>query len=504
MLTESLVLAVLGGAAGLAVAALLLSAATPLLSASLPFTANPSMDLRVFGFAAAAVMLVLLLVGLLPSLQISFSRLSRLLNQAGRGASRPSAVVRRTIVIAEVATSVVLICGAALLFKSLAKLQQVDTGARIDHVLTMSVDLPTAAYPNPQSATRFYEAVVERLRAVPGVEQASVVQGAPLQGVRWGEGMVLPGKGGFGVGVKLVDPWYFGTLGIPVLKGRGIEEQDRAGSPRVVVVNQEAARQLLSQLGMADPVGRTVLTFLPGYGSIPESDVNVQIVGVIRSERTGGLQAEQGPVAYVPLAQVPRQDLDLVVRTRNEPSAVMPGIREAVRQVDALLAALGLYGVLAYTVTEQRREIGIRMALGAREGDVLSHVFRNSFSMLIVGLAAGLAGAFALTRLLKSLLFRVSTLDPVALTVACVLMLLIGILVAYIPMTHMSHFIAKYFTYHSVRWDDAINRRGGSFEAKLAEVLAFRPTWAAAHIKADGKKTWAEIVHINPSQGEKK
>jgi putative ABC transport system permease protein len=469
LLTESLVLAVLGGAAGLAVAALLLSAATPLLSASLPFTANLSMDLRVFGFAAAAVMLVLLLVGLLPSLQISFSRISRLLNQAGRGASRPSAVVRRTIVIAEVATSVVLICGAALLFKSLAKLQQVDAGARIDHVMTMSVDLPTAAYPNPQSATRFYEAIVERLRAVPGVEQASVVQGAPLQGVRWGEGMVLPGKGGFGAGVKLVDPWYFGTLDIPVLKGRGIEEQDRAGSPRVVVINQEAARQLLSQFGMADPVGRTVLTFLPGYGSIPESDVNVQIVGVIRSERTGGLQAEQGPVAYVPFAQFPRQDLDLVVRTRSEPSAVMPGIREAVRQVDAhlplgnvrtmkqvkeqsmlwlrqptwvvgafaglaaLLAALGLYGVLAYTVTEQRREIGIRMALGAREGDVLSHVFRNSLSMLIVGLAAGLAGAFALTRVLKSLLFNVSALDPVALSVACVLMTLIGILAAWIP-----------------------------------------------------------------------
>jgi predicted permease len=469
LLTESLVLSVLGGAAGLAVAGLLLDAATPLLGASLPFTADLSMDLRVFVFAAAAVMLVLILAGLLPSLQISFSRLSGLLNQAGRGSSRSSAVVRRTIVIAEVTTSVVLICGAALLFKSLAKLQQVDAGARIDHVMTMSVDLPTAAYPNPQSATRFYETIVERLRAVPGVEQASVAQGAPLQGVRWGEGFILPGRGAFGVGVKLVDPWYFGTLDIPVEKGRGIEAKDRAGSPGVVVINQEVARQLLSQFGITDPVGRTVLMPLPGYGPIPESVVKVQIVGVIRSERTGELQAEQRPVAYVPLAQVPRQDLDLLVHTRSEPSAVMPGIREAVRQVDAylalgdvrtmkqvkeqsmlwlseptwvvgafaavaaLLAALGLYGVLAYTVTEQRREIGIRMALGARQGDVLSHVFRNSLSMLIVGLAAGLIGAFALTRLLKSLLFNVSALDPIALGAACVLMMLIGILAAWIP-----------------------------------------------------------------------
>jgi predicted permease len=470
LLTESLVLSVLGGAAGVAVACLLLEAAAPLVAASLPFTADLSLGLRVLGFAAAAVMLVLILAGLLPSLQTSFSRLSGLLNQAGRGSSRSSAVVRRTIVIAEVATSVVLICGAGLLFKSLVKLQQVDAGVRIDHVITMSVDLPSAAYPDPQRATRFYEEVVERLRAVPGVEQASVAQDVPLQGVGWGEGMIIPGRGAFGVGLKLVDPWYVGTFDIPVESGRGIEERDRAGAPPVVVINQEVARQLSDQFGIANPVGRTVeMHGMPGYGPIPESVVNVQIVGVIRSERTGGLQAPQERVAYAPLAQVPRQDLKLVVRTRSDPLAVMPGIREAVRQVDAhlplgdvrtmeqvkeqsmlwlrqptwvvgafaavaaLLAALGLYGVLAYTVTEQRREIGIRMALGARQGDVLSHVLRNSLSMLIVGLAAGLVGAFALTRVLKSLLFNVSALDPVALSAACVLMTLIGTLAAWIP-----------------------------------------------------------------------
>jgi putative ABC transport system permease protein len=469
LLTESLALSVLGGAAGVAVASLLLSAAAPLLSASLPFTADLSLDVRVLGFAAAAVMVVLVVAGLLPSFETSFTNLSHFLNLAGRGSSRPSAVVRRTIVIAEVAASFVLICGAGLLFKSLVKLQQVDPGVRIDHVITMSVDLPSAAYPDPQRATRFYEAVVERLRAVPGVEQASVAQRLPLQEEGWGEGMIIPGRGAFGVGLKLVDPWYFGTFDVPVESGRGIEEQDRAGRPRVVVINQELARYLSHQYGMANPVGRTVLMPLPGYGPIPESVVNVQIVGVIRSERTRGLQAPQAMVGYAPLAQVPRQDLKLVVRTRSEPLAVMSGIREAVRQVDphlplgdvrtmeqvkeqsmlwlrqptwvvgafagvaALLAAIGLYGVLAYAVTQQRREIGIRMALGAREGDVLSHVFRNSLSMLIVGLAAGLVGAFALTRVLKSLLFSVSALDPVALSVACVLMTLIGMLAAWIP-----------------------------------------------------------------------
>lgn len=200
--------------------------------------------------------------------------------------------------------------------------------------------------------------------------------------------------------------------------------------------------------------------------------MKLQIVGVIRSERTSGLHEAPELVAYLPLAQAPRQDVKLVVRTRSEPSSVMPGIREAVRQVDphlplgdvltmeqvkqrsmlwatqptwvvgafaavaALLAALGLYGVLAHAVTQQRREIGIRMALGARPGDVLSHVLRNAVTMLAVGLAGGLAGAYALTRVLKSVLFQVSPLDPVAVTVACILMTLVGLLAAWIPARH--------------------------------------------------------------------
>ena len=269
--------------------------------------------------------------------------------------------------------------------------------------------------------------------------------------------------------LKLVDPWYFGALQIPVESGRGIERRDRAGAPPVVVINQEVARQLSKTFGIANPVGRIVGTWVPGYGPIPESLVNVQIVGVIRSERTGGLNAPPELVAYLPLAQAPRQDIKLVVRTRSEPATAMPAIRQAVRQVDpnlpigdvmtmeqvkeqsmlwarqptwvvgafagvaALLAALGLYGVLANAVTQQRREIGIRMAVGAGSGDVLAHIFRSAFSMLMVGLAGGLAGAFALTRALKSLLFQVSSLDPGALAVACALMTLIGILAAWIP-----------------------------------------------------------------------
>jgi predicted permease len=470
LLTESLILCLLGGVTGVALGAVLLRIAKPLVATSLPFTADLTMDLRVLGFAAAAVMAVLILTGLLPSLRTSFGKLSSALNEAARGSSGSSAAVRRTIVIGEVAASIVLICGAALLFKSLAKLQQVSAGVRIDRVITMSADLPSATYPTPERAAQFYEAVIQRLQTMPGVEQASISQGLPLQGVQWGEYLSLPGKWlPLLVRVKMVDPGYFRALQIPVESGRGIESRDRAGHPPVVVINHEVAVELSKAFGIANPVGKTVRIWLPGYGPIPESLVNVQIVGVIRSERTAGLNAQPELVTYIPLAQTPQQNIKVVVRTRISPAAAMPGIREAIRQIDpnlplgdvmtmeqvkeqsllwarqptwvigafagvaALLAALGLYGVLTHAVTQQRREIGIRMAVGARSGDVLAHILRGAFSMLLAGLAAGLAGAVALTRVLKSLLFQVSALDPAALAVACVLMTLIGILAAWIP-----------------------------------------------------------------------
>ena len=470
LLTESFVVCLVGGAAGVVLGALLLRAVKPLVAARLPFTADLSMDLRVLCFAAATVMAVLLMTGLLPSLRTSFGSLSAALNQGARGSSQATASVRRSIVIAEVAASVVLICGAALLFKSLAKLQEVDAGVRIDRVITMSLNLPSMAYPSPQSAAAFYERLVQRLQAVPGVEQASVAQGLPLQMVQWGEYMTFPGvQQPLLVRLKFVDPWYFRALQIPVEAGRGIEYRDRENTSPVVVVNQEVARYLSSNLGIENPVGQMVGLDVAGYGPIPESLVHPQIVGVIRSERTAGLNVSPELVAYVPLAQSPKQDIKLVIRTLSRPAAAMPSIREAVRQIDpslplgdvmtmeqvkdqsvlwakqptwvvgafaavaALMAALGLYGVLAHAVTQQRREIGIRMAVGASSGNVLAHIFRGAFSMLFVGLAVGLAGAFVLTRILKSLLFQVSALDPGALTVACVLMAFVGILAAWIP-----------------------------------------------------------------------
>ena len=476
VLTESLVLCVLGGLAGIGLAYLLIQLVVPALTLSLPSTASVVLDPRVLGFAAIATIGVSLLVGLLPSLQMSSGRLSWALNLSARGSSSREGV-RRIIVVAEVAVSLVLICGAVLMFKSLLKLQRVDTGVRIDNVLTMSADLPLGTYPDPERATRFIEQVAERLQAIPGVERAAVSTDVPLLGVRQGDAVGLPGtEEGVGARFKRVDPHYFAALDIPVLVGRGFTAQDRAGAPRVAIVNESLARQIAERLAIADPaqtVGRIVRLNSPMYENRGQSGKaeDVEIIGMIRNERVNDLETPVQEVVYVSVLQAPRREIKLIVRTRTDPAAAMPAIREAVGEIDprlplgdvrtmeqvkqltlstraepawiigafaavaALLAALGLYGVLSHAVTQQRREIGIRMALGASAGDVLAHVVRNATWMVLLGLAIGLTGALALTRLMKSLLFEVSALDPFAFALAAVSMMLIGLAAALVPAT---------------------------------------------------------------------
>jgi predicted lysophospholipase L1 biosynthesis ABC-type transport system permease subunit len=237
----------------------------------------------------------------------------------------------------------------------------------------------------------------------------------------------------------------------------------------VVVINEALAKRLADVAGMKNPVGQTVGLYCPMYIKKGAPTEQVEIVGVIRSERVAGPGTPDPPVAYVPLAQVPSTEVKLVVRTEADPAALMPAIREAVRQIDAnlplgdiatmqqvrertltgasqpawligvfamvaaLLAAIGLYGVMSHAVTQQRREIGIRMALGARSRDVVSRILRNTMGLVGTGLALGMCGAFALTRVMKSLLYEVSPLDPLALSAACASMLVIGVVAGLVP-----------------------------------------------------------------------
>jgi putative ABC transport system permease protein len=477
LLTETLVLSLLGGLAGVALAAGLLQVAIPLLPASVPTTAEIGLDFRVFAFAGLAVMMVTVLVGLVPSLRASSGgNLAQAFQQTSRGSSGAHGRMRRAIVIAEVAVSLVLVCGALLLFKSLARLQHVDIGVRVDRVVAMSADLPLNGYPAAEQVTTFYDTVVERLAAVPGVEKASVSQDVPLEEVRGGEGLRLPGlEDRINVRFKRVDSRYFDTLDIPVVAGRGLASSDRAGAPRVVVINQTLANRLRERFAIGNPIGQLVVLPAIRYRQ-PTTVENMEIVGVIRDERVQrDLSQASIEVVYVPLAQMPRREINLIVRTAQDPSAVMPSIRAAIREVDphlavdevrtmeqvkqrslagaaaptwliggfaivaALLAALGLYGVLAHAVGEQRREIGIRMAIGARSADVQWQFVRHAVWMIGAGVLFGLAGAAAMTRVTESLLFEVSAFDPATFAAAVGTMLVVGVAAALIPARRAAH-----------------------------------------------------------------
>jgi putative ABC transport system permease protein len=477
LLTECLVLCALGGAAGIAMAFALIRAAQPVLADSLPFTAKVRLNGDALLFSIVVVLGVALLTGALPAWYTSFSGLADALKQGARGFSGAHWRVRRSIVICEVALSLVLVCGALLLLRSLLKLQRVDAGVRIENVVTTSVDLPSDVYDTPEKAAEFYDALARRLQATPGVMKAGMATVLPLHWISNGEGIFIPGvEKPVLVRSKRVDSGYLPTLDIPLLAGRGIEERDRQAAPRVMLINQALAKRLADVAGIQKPIGAVVRLTGSDYSGQTETRTDVQIVGVIRNERTTSPGEQEPPVVYVPLTQVPHRSLKLLIRTREGFEAVMPGIRQAVRDVDpnlplgeaatmqeikaetlsgvsrpagliaafagiaVLLAGVGLYGVVAYSLTQRRKEFGIRMALGAKPKTVLLQVLRGALGMVGAGLLLGLAGTYAMTRILTSFLFEVSPLDPFSLLLGCAAMTAIGLAAALIPARRAARF----------------------------------------------------------------
>jgi putative ABC transport system permease protein len=469
LLTETLVLCALGGAGGVLVANALMEVAEALLGASLPSTAALTLDLRVLAFAGVAVLGVALGAGLVPAWQTSAIGVPSRLKDAGRGATRGRDRVRSVLVVAEVGVSLVLVCGALLLARSLAALHGVDTGVRVERVTTMEVDLPVAAYPTAERAASLQAALADRLRAIPGVERVALATDLPLEAIGAGEAIILSDEGGPDVRYKRVDAAYFDLFGIPLVEGRGIRASDTRSTPRVVVVNEVLARQLKAGLGTSDLVGRVVRLTTPDYVKKAGTLEEVQVVGIIRNEQVDQPQAAVPPVAYVSIAQTPPRGLKVLIQTRPGVALRMADVLAAAGRVDprlplanvrsmaqvrdeglagarqptwllgvfaitsASLAALGLYGLMASIVGARRREIGIKMALGATGRAVLAQVLRHGLSIVGIGVGVGLAGALALTRLLESLLFGVSALDPAAFLAAALVMLAVGLLAAFLP-----------------------------------------------------------------------
>ncbi|MFN0068969.1 MAG: ADOP family duplicated permease, partial [Limisphaerales bacterium] len=463
LLTESLLLSLIGGVAGLAVAAGLVQLLERFRPPNASIALSNGLDFRVLLFAFGASVVTGMLFGLAPAWRASRPQVvPELKGGAGTTTERGGRWnLRHALVVTQVALSLLVLVSAGLCVRSLNKLQAIDPAFEPSQLALMSFDLELNDYKQPQ-ARAFYDRLLERVSALPGIEAASLSANTLLSGRSWG--MSVESVEGFERAendppplgeVNLVSPDYFRTLGIPVLRGRTFTSTDAPGGPPVVMVNEAFVKRYF---GGQDPVGKHVYQHV-GEGG-PTGGLPTEVVGVVPTTRSGQLADAPRPAMFFPVAQKPDLALTLTVRTGVDAGATIAQLRGVVKSLDAtmpvfdvrtlaqqkngslamqrmaaslltgfgvlalLLAALGIYGVLAYSVSRRTREIGVRMALGAQLSDVLTMVMRQGLGMVLIGLGLGLAGAVGVTQLLRSFLFEIQPLDP--LTFGSVIVLLAG------------------------------------------------------------------------------
>jgi putative ABC transport system permease protein len=462
LLTESLLLAILGGALGLLLAMWgvdLLAAAAP---ANIPRVAEISLDARVVLFTLFVTLATGVVFGLAPALQASKADVNEALKEGGRGTGEGGGHrrLRGALVVSEVALSLVLLVGAGLLAQSFKRLLDVTPGFDAKNLVTMDVVPRRVHYPEEAQRVQFFKDFIEQAARVPGVRGVVVVDPLPLNGNFEAWDFQIEGRAPFAPGEqnnadrRIVGGDYFRVMAIPLIKGRTFDDRDRKEAPQALVVNDTFARRFFPN---EEPLGRRIV-----FGGGPAGGTAREIVGVVGDVRHAGLDEPTTPEFYVPFTQVMTTRLTVVARSASGDTAGLAGtLRGVIRQTDKdspvynvrtmeellaasvakrrfnmillggfasvalLLASLGIYGVISYTVTQRTHEIGVRVALGAQPRDVVRMILTQGMRLTLIGVGVGLLGAFALTRVMSGLLFGVSATDP--FTFAGVALLLAGV-----------------------------------------------------------------------------
>jgi putative ABC transport system permease protein len=469
-MTESLLLAALGGLAGMALSwAAVRIAPSVLPPRMLPDGITLALDVRVTVFAAALSALTGLLFGLAPAWHAARTPLTQALASGGRTATHTGAL-RQALAVGEVAGAVLLLSGAGLLVRTLMSMNAEDHGFRADSALTMSVSLPTSRYPTQTRALAFYRRLEGALTALPGVRTVGLGTDLPLDGWNIGQPIEIAGDPPVAPSSRpsahyqLVSTRYFEALGITVLEGRAFNERDVATSPQVCIVNEEFVRRHLKD---REALGTVVK--IPNMAPGEAPTIAREIVGVIKQVAIQSGETEKAPELYVPLEQNAWYSSAVVLRTDRSPMALLQPARAAIARIDSdqpvtrvrtmddiaaesvlrprfraglvgtfaalalALAAVGIFGVLAFSVRERTREFGVRMALGARTADILRLVVGGGARIAGIGVAIGLALSAALTRSLASLLYGVTPLDPVVFLAAPAMLAVTAILACVAP-----------------------------------------------------------------------
>ncbi|MGH9837354.1 MAG: ABC transporter permease [Blastocatellia bacterium] len=473
LLTESVLLALSGGAVGLLLALWGLGLIEALGAQVTPLLAGVKLDARVLAFTLLVALLTGVVFGLAPALRVSRPDLNEALKDGGRGAGAGAnrSRLRDALVVSEIAMALVLLVCAGLLIKSVLRLRAVNPGFNPDHLLTMNVALPSARYPRPQQRVDFHNRLSERLAALPGVNAVGFTSVLPFSANFDGRGLAVedhpkPPGSEFDVDLYIITPDYLRTLATPLRTGRVFTERDSADAPQVALINETMARALWPE---QDPLGKRIK--FPGSEKDPQPWRT--IVGVVADVAQYALDRQPPMQIYLPDAQYPASYMTLVVRTASDPSSdpnrFVSAVRNEVRALDKdqavygiatleqlvgaslalrrfsmllllsfaavalALAVVGIYGVMSYAVTQRTHEIGVRLALGAQARDVLTLVIGQGLKLALGGVGIGLAVAVALTRLMKTLLFGVSATDPLTFGVIAVLLASVALLACWIP-----------------------------------------------------------------------